>query len=386
MNRSLAITAFLEPNQMVGGVASYFQNLTRGLHEVAAANRSPYDVDVTVIHGPAGVPHRCPGVAYRARGGRGGRFGRETLFGLLGSQEFDAVLFPNYFRPPIVRARRSVAVIHDLLYKHMPELVSWRKRMWLDAVQRYALRHCDAVVAISETVRQDLLQSFGQQWADKIHAIWNPIAFERLDGPLEQTVTGGRPYLLGVAVDRPFKNLSTLIHAFHRLRDSFPDHCLVLAGELRSRRPKGKIHAKRVAANMPSTVDVVSQLGLDDHVRITGFVSDEELGALYRGADAFVMPSLFEGFGMPPVEALALGTPTIVSDIPVLREVTLGLARYVDRPRDADVLAEQIAAVLKNPAAARPDPEAMAQIRERFAPATIAAKYLRVLFPEPCPN
>jgi glycosyltransferase involved in cell wall biosynthesis len=368
---------------MVGGIASHFQNLCRGIEEVSASDARFRDLEVDVFHGPAGVPYRSNRFSYQELGRGFGRFGADARFGLLHSGRYDAALFPNYFRPPIVRAGRSVVVIHDLLYKHMPELVSWQKRAWLDWAERYALRHCDQVIAISETVRQDLLTWFGQQWANKVRALGNPIAFERLDGDATSSVAGGRPYLLAVAVDRPFKNLHTLIHAFARLRPRFPEHRLVLAGELRSRRPKGRIHAKSVAAAAPPTVDLVGQLGLEDHVTITGIVSDQELGALYRGAEAFVLPSLFEGFGMPAVESLALGTPTIVSDIPVLREATLDLARYLGQPRDPAAVAEVVAAILENPAAARPSAESMAKIRRQFSPAAIAVQYLETLFGEP---
>jgi glycosyltransferase involved in cell wall biosynthesis len=389
MPRTLAIPAFFRPSQMVGGVASYFQNLTRGMDEEIGANDRFRDLKVTFFHGSAGVPFRCPRFEYVETGDRGGRFGRQFAFGLGASKGFDATLFPNYFRPPIVRSRRSAAVIHDLLYKHMPELASWSKRLWLDWAQRYTLQHCDRVITISHTVRTDILERFGSKWEHKLRAIWNPIAFERLEGDERQGFTKGRPYLLAVAVDRPFKNLFTLIHAFNRLRERFPDHVLVLAGELRSRRPKSKIHSTQVAAEMPPTVDVVKQLGLEEHVQITGFISDKELGALYRGADAFVMPSLFEGFGMPAVESLALGTATIVSDIPVLREATQGFARYLMRPRDPDAVAEQLGEVLENPSAARPSPENVSRIRQLFAPANIAAQYLDAVFessPSPAPS
>ncbi|HYO26091.1 MAG TPA: glycosyltransferase family 1 protein [Lacipirellulaceae bacterium] len=388
MSRSLAITGFFEPSQMVGGVASYWQNLTRGVNEVVGADPRFRGTHVTVFHGPAGVPARWPGIEYRQTG-NGSRLRSEIAFGLRASAGFDAVLFPNYFRPPIMRAARSTAVLHDLLYKHMPELFAGRKRLWLHNAQRYALRHCDSIVTISETVRQDVLRWFGDRWAEKTRAIWNPIAFERLEGDAPPFPTGGRPYVLAVAVDRPFKNLATLIQAFDRLRPRFPDHVLVLAGELRARRPKGRIHSRRVAARMPPTVDLVKRLGLEQHVLITGFVPDEQLGALYRGADAFVLPSLFEGFGMPAVESVALGTPTVVSDIPVLREATQGLAIYLEAPRDADAVAEQLSAVLRDPAAARPAPAAISRMRRLFAPATIATQYLETLFgvpPAPAPE
>jgi glycosyltransferase involved in cell wall biosynthesis len=301
-------------------------------------------------------------------------------YGLIDSGEFDVSLFPNYFRPPIVRSRRSIAVIHDLIRKHMPEMMRWRKRKWLDTVQRLALRQCDAVITISETVKQDVLRWFGQRWADKVFPIWNPISFARLEGDQAPTSNLGRPYLLGVAVDRPFKNLHTLIRSFARLRAQYPDHCLVLAGELRSRRPSKDRHTAQVTAKMPPTVDLVRDLGLSEHVKITGFVSDAELGALYRGADAFVLPSLFEGFGMPAAESLATGTPTIVSEIPALREATLGAAYYLTEPENVDRVTDEIAAVLRLGAAARPSPQLVANIRHKFHPTTIATRYLEVLF------
>jgi glycosyltransferase involved in cell wall biosynthesis len=186
-----------------------------------------------------------------------------------------------------------------------------------------------------------------------------------------------------VAVDRPFKNLYTLIRAYDAVRVRYPDHCLVLVGELRSRRPQGRIHDKQVASAMPATVDLVRELGLGDRVVITGFVSDAELGALYRGASLFVMPSLFEGFGMPPIEALALGAPTLVSGIPVLREVTLGAAQYLDDPQDAGAMSERIMHILERVDAYRPSPETIAEIRRTFAPETIAVQYLETLFDLP---
>jgi glycosyltransferase involved in cell wall biosynthesis len=184
--------------------------------------------------------------------------------------------------------------------------------------------------------------------------------------------------LLGVALDRPHKNLATLVRSFALLRASRPELALVLVGDLRSQRTNANVSAK-VNEEMPATVDIVRDLGLEDHVKVTGFVSDEQLGALYRGASAFVLPSLFEGFGMPAVEAMALGVPTIVSDIPVFREVTLGHAHYLPRPRDGDSVAETIDRVLAQGDAARSSPATIAEVRRQFAPATIARQYLEIL-------
>ena len=383
MSKSLAISAQLRPTQMVGGVASHFQNVCRGIEQVIHSDDRWRDLRVEVYHGPAGVPYRSPLFGYHQTSHRLGRFAAETRFGLTRARDFDATLFTNYFRPPAVRSARSVAVIHDLLDKHFPDLSTWPRRAWLDWAQRQTLRRCDRVITISQTVRDDVLRHYGPQWASKVTPIWNPIAFERLEGDHSQSFTGGRPYVLAVAVDRPFKNLYTLIRAFDAARHRLPEHCLVLVGELRSRRPKSRIHARHVASSMPSTVDLVRELGLQDRVIVTGFVSDAELGALYRGASLFVMPSLFEGFGMPPIESLALGVPTLVSGIPVLREVTLGAAQYLEHPESVEEMSAAMVDMLEHVDDYRPSTALRADIRRRFAPATIAAQYLAAIFDEP---
>jgi len=243
------------------------------------------------------------------------------------------------------------------------------------------LRRADAVVTITQAVKDDVLRRYGDRWSDRITPIWNPIAFNRLDGDSVQKASGGRPYILGVAVDRPSKNLFTLIRAFKIARERAPDLCLVLAGELRSRRPKHERHNAQVEQEMPPSVDLVRDLGLTDHVKITGFVSDQELGALYRGAAAFVLPSLFEGFGMPPIEAMALGIPTLVTDIPPLREITMGKAHYLSDPLNASEMAEQIVAIIGDGESAKPSADTVALFRSSFAPAVIAKKYLSVSLP-----
>jgi glycosyltransferase involved in cell wall biosynthesis len=375
---SLAICGYFRPHQTKGGWASFFQNLLRGIHEVVEQDDRYRNLEVTLFHNPHCVPYRCDRFEYRPQTSRGGRFGADAKFGLLASRNFDAAFFPSYFRPPVVRSRRSVVTVHDLLNKNFPELLSRPQRIWLSAAQKYALRRADAMVTISETVKQDVMRYFGERFGPKIHPIWNPIAFERLDGDLEPAINAGRPYLLGVALDRPHKNLSTLVRAFARLRQRHPDLCLVLVGELRSHRPKANLAAE-VDEKMPAVGDVVRDLGLEEHVKITGFISDAELGALYRGAAAFILPSLHEGFGMPAIEALGLGAPTLVSDIPVFREVTVGVAEYLPQPRDPDSVCEHVDQVISRGPAARPTPENVAKIRRLFAPATIARQYLKVI-------
>jgi glycosyltransferase involved in cell wall biosynthesis len=276
----------------------------------------------------------------------------------------------------MVRASRAVAVIHDLQFRHLPRFFSPVKRCWLDGCHRWTLSKCDAVATISYAVRDDVLNRYGAKWESRVHTIHNPVALERFDGAADvDQFTRGRPYAMCVAMDRPQKNLHTLIRSFHRIKDRFPDHLLVMVGQLRRLRPARREKSAEIASEMPATEDLVRTLGLDDRVVITGFVTDAQLGALYRGASAFVLPSLFEGFGMPAAEALALGAPALVSDLPVLREVTLDGAQFVRDPSNVDGLAEQLAAILDNVPLARPPAELSQRIRKHYSPRTIARQY-----------
>jgi glycosyltransferase involved in cell wall biosynthesis len=308
-----------------------------------------------------------------------GRWPIETRVGLVESAELDAVLFPNTFTPPIVRAKRTLTVIHDLQYRNLPEHWPAAKRAWMLACHEITLRRCDTVIAISQWVKDDILKHYGHRWESRVETIWNPVSLDRFTPAAEQTFTGGRPYILCTAVDRPAKNLSTLIRAYANFRKRFPEFCLVMVGQLRSQDRTWRSKASSVESKLPSSTELVAHLGLEKDVVLTGFVADEQLGALYRGAALFVLPSLFEGFGMPAVEALALGAPTLVSDLPVLREVTLNGARYVTNPLDEHEMAARMAEFIEAGPAARPSAEFSQDLKNRFAPKTIARKYLSVM-------
>jgi len=381
MTPSLGISGIFRQDQLAGGVYSYFENLLRGFGELRKDPQPSSNFNLNVFHGQATLPWKDDRFTFQKIQDRASRFIAEARLGLLESASLDAILFTNYFTPPIVRAKRTVTVIHDLQYLHMPEFTSFAKKLWLKKCHLHTLRTCDAVVTISEAVKKDLLKQYGSKWDDRIHTIWNPVSLERFRGTEEQHFTKGRPYVMSVAMDRPQKNLFTLIHAFDRLKHRFPDHCLVLAGQLRTLRKPGRDQSKEFAEKMPSTIDLVDSLGLQDRVRVTGFVSDQQLGALYRGASVFVLPSVFEGFGMPAVESLAMGAPTLISDLPVLREVTNNRAHYIENPRDADEMSDKIAAILNDVEGHRPSAELVEAIRHQFSPATIARQYLDQLLP-----
>ena len=361
--------SFVDPGR-VGGAEQMVSNLVAGL-----AASCPAD-DEIVVYTDRPWP-AATRVVFRGLHGPGNRFTRitATLRPHLG--DHDAVLFSNYFTAPFPRTRRRprfVTVIHDLQYLHLPGNFSWRKRAWLRATHEATLRFADETVAISEHVRNDVLARYGRRWAGRVVAIHNPISWARFDqpGPLPAGVGEG-PFVLAVAAQYPHKNLETLVRAFAELRTrgTHADVQLVLAGQAGAR-------LSGVAWTTPLD-RLIDDLGLRGTVVETGFLGDPALGALYRRATVFAFPSLFEGFAMPPIEALGSGLPVLTSREASIPEVTMGLAIYLDDPRDPRELADRLAMMLDDPDAARPSADEVARVRDAYDPARIGARYRAVL-------
>jgi glycosyltransferase involved in cell wall biosynthesis len=308
------------------------------------------------------------------RGGPGNRFVAEQRACLDPTLAADAVLFPNYYVPPIVPRRlgRVGVVMHDFQYRHFPRHFSARKRAWLRAAQAWAMRRADRVIAISAFVRGDAIRLFGGRVADKIAVVPNAVSWARFADSLGRPRPAPRPYILSVAAQYPHKNLETVIRAFDRLARSNRDLLLVLCGQ-------GYAGLHGVAARRAGLGALIDELELADRVVLTGHVDDPTLAQWYRHAEMFVFPSLFEGFGMPPVEALGFGLPTLVSGTTSLPEVTRGLAHIVDRPRDAAAWAAAMAAILRAPDPFRPPPDDVERLRAFYHPARIARAYVAAL-------
>jgi glycosyltransferase involved in cell wall biosynthesis len=366
----IAIDAgFVDPGR-VGGAEQMLVTLVRGLVE---ASQPDDRIDVFTDH-----PWDAPAaVRFRELRGRGNRFARValTLPSLLG--DYDAVLFSNYFTPPVPRTTRRplfVTVIHDLQYLHLPGYFHRRKRAWLRLAHEVTLRVSDRVVAISEDVRRDILSHYGQRFVERVRMVHNPVDWGRFESP-----DGGAPapvdqrYILSVAAQYPHKNLETVIRAFADLRGrgGYADLGLVLVGQ----------HSRGLH-NSPYSVpldQLVERLGLRDAVHFVGYVDDRTLAAAYRHAAVFAFPSLFEGFALPPVEALGLGLPVVTSRCGAIPETTLGLAAYLDDPLDDRELADRLSRVIDDPEAFRPSADDVARIRTAYAPARIGAAYRGLL-------
>lgn len=245
---------------------------------------------------------------------------------------------PHYVLPPLVRCR-SVVTIHDCLHLMFPQYLPNRlARAYSRASIALASRRATRILTVSESSKRDILR-FVDVPADKVDVIYN--AYDERFGiePREEDVVRVREryqlqdaFVLYAGNVKPHKNLERLIEAFDLVRRSGLDHLkLVLIGDEIS-----KYTALRRA---------VHRHQLHKYVRFLGYLPEETLAVMYRLAGVFAFPSLYEGFGLPPLEAMASGTPVVVSNVSSLPEV-VGDAALLVEPRDPQSIADGIRRVL----------------------------------------
>jgi glycosyltransferase involved in cell wall biosynthesis len=243
----------------------------------------------------------------------------------------DVFYSPDFALPPLLRAR-SVVTVHDLSFRTHPETHYPPLRAYLERVVPRSVRRADRVLADSEQTKRDLVAYLSVP-ADKIEVVLSAAApsFRRVDDPavvaaVKQRRGIDRPYVVGpVGTIQPRKNLPVL---FEALRALGRDVQLVQVG-----RP-GWLYEP--------IFEALERSGVQDRVRFLDGVDDAELSALYSGAVALVFPSLYEGFGLPCLEAMACGCPVISSNAGSLPEVVGDAAIVVD-PMDAAGIARGVA-------------------------------------------
>ena len=236
-----------------------------------------------------------------------------------------------------------VATIHDIIHLLYPEfLPSKLAFFYAQRMIRRTLARGDRIIAVSRNTKADLARYFEVD-GSKIQVVYNGVedAFRHrlppadIDRWLRQLEIEG-PYLLFVGnAAKPHKNLDNVIQAFARARKRQPfDARLVCVGD---RGPATYRLEQRA-----------EQLGVGDRVTMLGHVAGEALPALYQGATLFLYPTLYEGFGLPVVEAMASGVPVITSDTSALKEIAEGHAHLVD-PLDVGAIADAIGQCMSDP-------------------------------------
>ncbi len=273
------------------------------------------------------LPER-PGLDFRviSRGGRGPEvlFEQFELPIRLRREHADLVHAPNCFLP-LARPCMGVVTIHDLAFEVFPDDFSKRTGWKYRALTPRAARSAQRVICVSGYTAADVVRRYGVDEA-RVRVIPNAPSLPIGDEP----VPNDGPYLLAVGDLRPKKNLMRLVQAFRVLRREGLEHRLVLAG-----------------LDSGAEAERVREAADGEPVRLTGYLSDVRLDALMRGADALIHPSLYEGFGLVIVEAMARGVPVVAARATALPETGGAAAAYFE-PLDVGDLAAAIRGVVGN--------------------------------------
>src|SRR3990172_11087686 len=242
----------------------------------------------------------------------------------------------------LVRGARTVFTIHDLIYRFYPEHHLPLNRWYLSLMLPRFMRRADAIIAVSENTRRDVLRLIPEIPEEKISVVYEGVS--PIYRPIRDAVELSRVrtryhlpdrFILALSTIEPRKNLPMLLEAYHALSQQRPDTPpLVLAGR------SGWLYAP--------TFEKAHALGLEQHLCVTGWITEEDMPALISMAEAFAYPSLYEGFGLPPLEALACGAPVICSNASSLPEV-IGDAGLLVSPHDVKAWVEALQRVLTDP-------------------------------------
>jgi glycosyltransferase involved in cell wall biosynthesis len=273
----------------------------------------------------------------------------------------DVLLFPKMTTGFGQFAMPTVVIPHDIQCRAFPERFS--KSAVVHARASYAadFRLRDKIVAVSDFDAEEIRRYYPRH-ADKVVRVYNPILFPAHE-PAGEGPPHPRPYLLSVNYRYPHKNTITLLRALELLGDRIP-HDLLLVG---------KLHP----SSQP-LVDFVRERGLTHRVSFTGYVEETHLHRLIRGAALYVNTSLYEGFGMAPVEAMGMGTPVLSTRDAAVHEATRGLAEYYEPSRDPEALASRLLQVLANPPSAAQRRRIQEAVRESYDYRVIAAEYWKL--------
>lgn len=300
------------------------------------------------------------------QGGMAARFAEEVIYANMRHRS-TRILYPNYFLPPHLRNRNDEVsvIVHDCQHRFFPQFFSKRKRMWLDFNFRRTLRNADRIFLISEFEKSQIAKYYGARLADRCRVLYNAIDWNRYNKGEVSTQAlklQDAPYIITVGHQGPHKNTVKVIKAYLKLSERYADFRLVVVGP--------------ITAPVREFFESIDPEELKSKVILTGFVSDADLGYLYKHASLFVLASAYEGFGMPAVEAMGFGIPTLVADGTALPEVTLGKADYCAADASEEIWAEAMCQCLEH---RKDDSEYQSlaeKVRQRYSPASVARRLL----------
>lgn len=247
-------------------------------------------------------------------------------------------IISNYVSP-LMSPCSKIVIVHDMIYRRHPETFEPMKLHYWKKTLPTSIRRSTAVVTVSKFSAHEI-ETFFPATKNRLFVTVEGIRPSLADSLLEYCSTGSpsRPYLLCVATFGKHKNLDMLVKALAELPATFHGTKLVFVGAARTP------DAKEYRISLES---LIHQLALDSRVVFMDHVPDAQLAALYRGALALVLPSLYEGFGLPIIEAQHLGCPVLCSNVASIPEIA-GEAAVMFDPRSVDSIRDAIALLLGN--------------------------------------
>ncbi len=247
----------------------------------------------------------------------------------------DVYLSPHYNIPLFpIRARKRITTIHDVCHLEYGDSLGWIKRRYAKIMIKSAAMISDHIITGTRFSKNEIIKHI-QIDPNKISSIHNGVDRQLFTStsllslqPLPEN------FFLFVSTLAPHKNLTRLLRAWNRVIQKYPDWQLILAGKI---------------VKNTDYLQVFNECSnLQAHVKFLGFVDDAQLLQLYRRAVGFIYPSMYEGFGLPPLEAMAAGCPTIVSSAASIPEVCGDASLYIN-PLNEEDIAQKICSLIENP-------------------------------------
>lgn len=327
-----------------GGIGRYTRELVRAL--VVEAPEYTYKLfsarPPAVLPVPDSLPE-LPHVTYRPA-----PFDERWLYRLwyrarvpvpvqLFTGKIDLYHSPDFVLPPVGGSIPTLLTVHDLSFAHFPETFPAQLVSYLNRVVPWSVNRAGHILADSLSTMSDLQALWGVP-AERITVLYSgvnerfrPIADEGVLADVRARYQLDTPYVLAVGTVQPRKNYELLVRSFRPIAASNP-HSLVIVGG------KGWLDE-----GLPMEIE---RCGLQDRVKLTGFIDDADLPAIYSAADLLAFPSLYEGFGLPLLEAMACGTPVVSSNTSSLPEVAANGAAVLLPPDDEEAWSQAILDIL----------------------------------------
>jgi glycosyltransferase involved in cell wall biosynthesis len=254
----------------------------------------------------------------------------------IAKEQPDILFIPAHTMPVVHKpSLKSVVTIHDLGAEYLPQYHTFPGKLYLNRSTEFAAKHATHLIAVSEFTKNDLIKRFGVN-PSRITVVYEGVDLAKINRPGNEQIVKvkekyqlNQPYILFVGTIQPRKNLVRLIEAFSRLNDKNIN--LVLAGK------KGWISEE--------IYEAPNKFKVQDKVKFLGYIEEGDKPSLYAGAECTVLPSLFEGFGLPLLESMACQTPVVAANASSLPEVVADAGLLVD-PLSVESIAQGLEKML----------------------------------------